>query len=119
MRETSVLGTLTIANGGTESSYLSVGTSGGTRIAFNGLVDVIIYAPDTLTAAVLVQISSVKAPGVGDWRSLYVGGSTIAIPAGGAIVVPIAAFKALRVLSAGAEGAARDFIVMGQYDIDT
>lgn len=108
------LGTLTIANGGTNSGAL---LAGNVATQFGSNVDMVIFAPAALTGTVTMQIAPLESPSAGDWKTAYLGGADVTIPAGKAVVVPVVAFKNMRLVSSGAEGADRNFEVFAQVDV--
>lgn len=75
---------------------------------------IVIYGPAALTAAVTVQVLPF---GDATWRTLQSGGVDVAVGAGKAVVISPPAFADLRLHSAGAEGADRDFFVDAQEDM--
>lgn len=108
---------LVIANGQVASNEISLTAGINTKVALGTLVDLIIYSPATLPETVSVQIAPIEAPGAGDWSVVYVGGSDVTLPAGRAIVVPVGAAAALRLLAGAAVGADRTFKARGQVDV--
>lgn len=115
-RHNGVIGTLTIALNGTDSTELTASTTRN-KIALGTIVDWVIFAPAALTGTVTVQVSSLDTPGASDWRALQVqSGTDVTVPAGKALIVPCAGARALRVVSSVAEGAERAFVVTGQYE---
>jgi len=109
---------LTIANGGTTSPALSsVWSKGQARSAIGVAADLIIYAPAALTGVVTIEISPSYGGALG-WSTLQANGADVTVPAGKAISVPIGAFGDIRLKSAGAEGAARDFQLVFQEVMD-
>lgn len=105
---------LVIPNGGSQANIILYDGSAN--------VDLIIYSPAALTGVVTVQVAPFLATGVaiaaGDLRKLQVTpGTDFVLAAGKATVIPIAAYAALSIISAAAEGAARTFIVMAQEDL--
>lgn len=116
-----LLGTLTILSGQTSSAQLDVlgiGSAGVAKTAFATLLDLIVFGPTTLPEAVNIQVSWLEAPTASDWSDLYIAGSKVVIPAGGAASIPSGAFRAIRVLAGGAVGADRTFKVMAQQQLN-
>jgi hypothetical protein len=98
--------TISIPNGGTDTPELNL--AGDIN---RGPIILEILAPAALTAAVTVQISDVSG---GTFRTLTTGGADVAIAAGKAVVVTdLPATGVLRLHSAGAEAAQRDFRIIG------
>lgn len=118
MRDSPLLGSLVITSGNTESSAFTSAVM-NVRTAFGNAVDFIVFGDTALTGTAHVEVSWLEAPGAGDWRTLYVGGSVVTIPVNGAVVVPAAAFRSLRIVSSGAEAADRTFLVVVQHDLNT
>lgn len=111
------LGTLTILSGAANSGNfdpLGIGSEGVRKVAAGSLADLIIYAPATLTNTCNIQVAPNESPAAGDWKDLYIAGNLVTVPAGGATSIPCAAFRAIRVHSAGNEGADRVFTLVGQ-----
>lgn len=109
MSHTAIAGTLRIASGQTASAKLSsILTEGQMKVA-GGLDNIIIYGPPALTAVVSVQVAPVY--GASTWMTLQVNGSDVTVAAAKATSFHAAAFLDLRLNSAGAEGADRDFVV--------
>ncbi len=106
------IGVLTIANGQTESDYL-------TSDYFGQFASIGIYAPEALTATCLLEF--LRDPSVDEtvstnWKTAQSPpGTNVEIPAGTVIVLNTAGLptNALRVVSGGAEGAERVFDIMG------
>lgn len=110
--------TLSIPNGGTDTPALSsIWSKGMVRSTFGNDADLIVYAPAALTGAVTVQISSKYGSGV--WKTLNDGVADIAIAAGKAVQIPLGAAEDIRLHSAGAEGAQRDFDLVFQIKVGT
>lgn len=98
------LGTLTIANGGTDSEALTFANLRFIR-------SITIEAPDTLTGTVTVQVSGERSGT--DFTTLQSDGSDITIAASDAITIdPITAMQ-LRLHSGSAETGDRTFRVTG------
>ncbi len=97
-----LIGTATIALGGTDSSVLEL-TGRERRIS--------IQTPAALTAAVTLQGTNenVAAP---TYQNVQVAGVDVAVAAAKLIVMDTPACRTIRFKSAGAEAAARDFIVI-------
>lgn len=107
---------LTIANGGTDTPALSsLMSKGAARSTFGNAGDLMVYAPAALTGVVTVQIKAAYAGS--DWKTLNDGTADITIAAGKAVQVPMGALEDLRIHSAAAEGAARDFDVVIQINL--
>lgn len=110
-RHTGVLATLTIANGAQVSSeYNSIAGLGS-------LVSVAVYAPAALTGAVTLQVSWLESPSASDWRNATYVTTAITVAAGAAVIVPAVGFRSIRLSSGSAEGAQRDFVIVGQFDM--
>ena len=105
---------LVIANGQTASNAISLTAGINTKIGLGTLVDFIVFGPATLPETVAVQISDIETPSASDWYTVYINGSDVTVPAGKAVVVPVGAAAALRLLAGGAVGAERTFQVRGQ-----
>lgn len=113
-RHRMVLPDLVIASGQTASNAIDLAAGVNTKIALGTLVDFIVYAPSTLPETVSVQISYLESPTASDWSTVYVSGADVTVPAGKAVVVPVGAAAALRLLAGGAVAADRTFRVRGQ-----
>lgn len=112
--------TLRIANGTTDSAnILDLSINPNTKIDVNGTVigsrtlrtwDLLIDAPPALTGTVKLMVCDTAT---GTFIPLQSGGSDITVPAGKS--TPISPFTArfLKLVSGGAEGADRDFIISG------
>lgn len=104
--------TLSIPNGGTDSPALStvVPSIGVLQTILQMVRSWAISAPAALTAAITVQVASTVG-GV-DWVTLQYLGTDFGIAAGKQNILPSSGgFKDMRIHSAGAEGAQRDFLV--------
>lgn len=104
------IGTLTIANGATDSNVIT------TKLGFGTSTDIIVYVPTTLTGTVTLQVSYLEAPTT-EWYTLNIGGTDVTLTAAKAIVVPTSSFRAIRAHSSAAEGGARSFPVVSQSDV--
>lgn len=89
-------GDLVIANGGTTSNAIEVGSANA----------VTIYAPATLTGNAIIQVS----PDNVRWFNVNQFGASVLIPAGTATALTGIGAKFLRLLSDAAEGAERTFL---------
>lgn len=104
------IGTLTIAAAGTASNIIV------SKVGFGGATDLTIIGPTALTSVVSVQVSEKENAAAGDMRTLQFQGTDVLVVAGKATIVPGVAFKALRILAAGAEAAQRDCAVIAQIE---
>ena len=95
--------TLTIANGGTTSNVISFAEA-------RGPVAILIIGPAALTAAVTLQVATTET---GTFVPLQSGGSDITIPAAKGTQITMSTPGAMRLVSAGAEGAERVFGILG------
>ena len=112
-RHNVVLGTATIPNGQSDSNWLSV-----PKAVFAHVINFLIYGPAALTAAVTVEVAANEQPVGGDQRTLQlVPGTDVTVPALKAVKVEAGGIMSIRVHSAGAEGAQRDFIITAQMDM--
>lgn len=108
---------LTIANGGTDSPYLSSLFSAGQLKALLGsLVQMVVYTPAALTAAVTMQVRAVEASGTPVTLQTPAG-TDVAFAAAKGVVVNAGAFRDFRMHSAGAEAADRDFDFVCQLTV--
>ena len=110
---------LTIGNGLTKSSSIQDYWGGNPgKVGMDAAVSITIKAPAALTAVVTVQIAQTNPALDADFVNYQeVPGTDLVIAAGKAITIRALAAKDLRLISAGAEGAARDFYVSLQEDI--
>jgi hypothetical protein len=99
------LGSCVIQNGGTTSSEVNVE---GKRLS-----GIIIYAPAALTDTCHVKVSGDHGA---TYQFLQSGGSNIEVGAGDAVAISFCAFHRIIILSGGAEGAERTFVVKGVLD---
>lgn len=111
------LGTLTIASAGTTSGTLDVN-------ALHDFTCITIFAPATLTGTVKPQFASSDITGSPTWHNVRITDNDIVCAAGGATVIANYAGTrfptfGLRLVSSAAEGANRDFIVVGTRPIHT
>lgn len=109
--------TLSIPNAGTDTPALSTLMSkGAARSTFGNAARLTVHAPAALTGVVTVQVSSKYGSGV--WKTLQTEtGVDIAIAAGKAVPLALyAGIEDIRIHSAGAEAAQRDFDVF--FDIN-
>jgi len=99
------LGTLTIANGGTTSTVLSLTPGPGQSI-----VALSIQGPSALTAVVTAQVTLVDG---GTFGPLFISGAAANVTCAALIVttVPWVAARQLRLVAASAEGADRVFTI--------
>lgn len=110
-RHLTIVGTATISAGQTTSGWIT------DKRGFGYATDIVVWCPLALTAAVVAEVSHVESPTAGDTRVLNIDGSDVAMGAGKAIVIPTSAFKSMRFVSAGVEGADRTFTVVAQVDM--
>lgn len=111
--------TLSIANGGTDSPRLSdVWSKGQVRSTLGAMTNLTIMAPAALTGVITVQVAPKYADVAGNFRPLQEGGADITLVAGKVTNIKLAAFGDLRIHSAGAEGAQRDFDLVFQIRTD-
>jgi hypothetical protein len=109
--------TLSIPNAGTDSPALSTLLSkGNLRSTLGNSEEITIFAPAALTGVCTAQVRSQY--GVGPWVTLQQNGADVAIGAGKAANIYGAAIEDLRIHSAGAEAAQRDFVVSFQIEMD-
>ena len=111
-RHLTIIGTLTIASGESESGWLTF-----KKVGFGQATDMILYGPAALTNTVTVEVSHKEVPSGGDARELSVQGAPLTVAAGAAEIIPSSAFASLRVNSSGNEGAARVFTLMAQVEM--
>lgn len=104
---------LSVPNAGTDTPALSsMMSKGAARSTFGNSRNISITAPAALTGACTVQVS--PKYGSGQWATLQVNGADVAVAAGKSVNVPSGAWEDLRIHSAGAEAAQRDFQVVFQ-----
>lgn len=113
MRHNARVGTLRISNGGTDSPAISTLGAFG-RVGLGAAIGISINAPAALTAVVTVQVLPY---GDATWRTLQSGGADVTVAAGKTVVISPPAFADMRLHSAGAEGADRDFFIDAQIDM--
>lgn len=108
---------LSIPNGGTDSPYLSDSLSAGQLKALLGsAVQFVVFAPAALTGVVTLQVRHTEASGTP--QTLQTSGSAdITIAATKAVPVNVGAFRDLRIHSAAAEAAQRDFDIIFQVTV--
>lgn len=109
---------LTIPNGQTDSNVLSLSQD---RVGLGMGINMTIYTPAAYTAAITVQLSPVDNPAAGDWKTLQypVPGTDLVLTAGKAVfinAVGLFGARAMRIHSAGAEGADRVHQLFTQID---
>lgn len=115
-RHRELLGTLTIPNGGTDTPALSSLLSASQlRVLGGSIVSLEVTGPAALTAACTVQ--TVPVAGSTTWNAIIVEGATPALAAVTTVSIEVPAFADLRIHSAGAEGAARAFILVAQLEM--
>jgi len=107
------LAVLTIPNGGTESDALSDHLSKGQMNVLGALEQLSVAAPATLTGIVTVEVAQ-EYPGT-TWRELqdYLN-NPMTVEAGADVGIPYVTWRDLRLVSGGAEAAAREFTVRGK-----
>lgn len=110
-RQLTIVGTATITSGQTTSGWIT------DKRGFGHATDLVVWCPSALTAAVVVEVSHAESPSSADTKVLNIDGNDVAMGAGKAIVIPTSAFKSMRFVSAGAEGADRTFTVVAQVDM--
>ena len=116
------IGTLTIPSGTAVSgSLVSAAVDGGAALstsvvkrALGSAIDLLLYCPATLPETVVVQISPVKNPASGDWKTLEINGADVEAAAGRVIDLPIGAVKDIRLKSSTNVASDRAFILRGQ-----
>lgn len=108
---------LTIPSGQTDSNVLSLSQD---KVGIGMGIGMTIYTPAAYTAAITVQLSPVDNPSAGDWKTLqYVPGTDLTLVALKAVFISSGALfgaKAMRIHSAGAEGADRTHQLFTQID---
>lgn len=116
MRSTEGPWTLSIPNGGTDSPALSsLLSSGAMALLVAGARRLNVLAPAALTAAVTVQ--GTNTVGGSDWSTMQDRGADVAVGAGKLAACDFEGIKDIRIHSAGAEAAQRDFIVTVQVEL--
>lgn len=104
---------LSIPNAGTDTPAVSTLMSkGAARSTFGNSRNISVTSPAALTGACTIQVSPKYASGI--WATLQVNGADVAIAAGKSVSVPTGAYEDIRIHSAGAEAAQRDFQVVFQ-----
>lgn len=98
--------TLTIAQSGTTTDVLDLGSDG----TWSGM-QIGILSPAALTGTVTVEVCDTEA---GTFRTLQSDGSDIALTATKAAVLDPVPFRYLRIKSSGAEASARNFVLVGR-----
>lgn len=107
--------TLRISSGGTNSTALSdYWGANPANVAMQFANDISIQAPAALTAVVTLQSRAVAG---GTWSAVQEGGADVTIAAGKTRTLLGLQAADLRLVSAGAEGADRDFFVTIQESI--
>lgn len=109
---------LSIANGQTKSTSIQdyFGANPG-KVGMDHCTSITIKAPAALTAVVTAQIAETNPSVDADFVTLQQSGADVAVAAGKAVTITHIAAKDFRLISAGAEGAQRDFYVSLQEDI--
>lgn len=111
--------TLTLANAGTDSARLSdVWSKGQLRSAVGAASDLSIYCPAALTGVVTLQVAPKYADVAGNFRPVQQNGADVTLAAGKVTNVKLGAFGDLRIHSAAAEAAQRDFDLVFQIRTD-
>lgn len=113
---TDVVGSLTIANGGSTSGLLSSVLSEGQMKVLGSAAALSIKGPAALTGAVTVEVAQ-EYPGT-SWTKLQRAGSDVAIGAADTVDIENPMFRDLRLVSAGTEGAERVFGLMAKLHVD-
>lgn len=72
-------------------------------------------APGTLTAAISIQVVLVE--GSSSWSTLQINGTDVVLAAGKTNFLPLSSWRDMRIHSAGAEGAQRDFLLNFQVEV--
>lgn len=111
--------TLSIPNAGTDSPATSAQLSKGqSRSTFGNASRITVHAPAALTGVISAQVSSKYGSGV--WRTLQTeAGVDIVIAAGKAVPLNLSAgIEDIRIHSASAEAAQRDFDIFFQIDTE-
>lgn len=109
---------LRIANGETKST--SLGDYFGAnpaKVALDNAAGITIQGPSALTAACTVQVAQVSPAADADFAALAYDGSDVTVAAAKNTIIPLPAARDLRIVSAGAEAADRDFYVTIQEDL--
>lgn len=110
---TAKVGTLQIANGGTNSAKLSSILSAGQMKVVRTAKSITIHAPAALTGTVKVGVSY---DGGTNFTELNENGTDVSVAAGDARVIFSTGWDDLRLQSSVAEGAARDFVLFANLD---
>ena len=104
---------LSVPNAGTDTPALSsMMSKGAARSTFGNSRSISVTAPAALTGACTVQVSPKYGSGV--WATVQQNGADVAVGAGKSVIIPSGAWEDLRIHSAGAEAAQRDFQVVFQ-----
>lgn len=108
---------MSIPNGGTDTPALSSQLSAGVLKTLLGhTVQIVVNTPSALTAAVTMQV--VATEGGSTWVPIQSpAGTDIPFAANKAVIVNAGAFRDLRMHSAGAEAAQRDFDLTFQLTV--
>lgn len=111
--------TLSILNAGTDSPRLSdIWSKGQVRSTLGADTNLTIYAPAALTGVVTVQVAPKYGDVVGNFKPLQEAGADITLVAGKVTNVKLASIGDIRIHSAGAEAAQRDFSLVFQIRTD-
>lgn len=103
--------TITIANGGTDSNIIN------SLAGFGAMIDFVIFAPAALTGTVTVLVASNELETVAaNCLPLYIGGANVTVTAAKANQISAASFGSLMLQSGSAEGAARTFVMVCQFE---
>lgn len=112
----SLVATLTIANGGTDSDLLSSLLSVGQLKVLSATCKFLeITGPAALTGT--CTLMTVPTEGSTTWTTAIAPNSTGAIAAVQTVQIPVGGFADLKIHSGSAEGAARTFIIYAMLDV--
>lgn len=112
--------TLSIPNGQTKSGSIQGAwdTPNAGRVALDNAANVTIKAPAALTAVVTVQVAQTNPSVDADFQNYQDSpGVDVVVGAGKTVRIGLPGCADLRLISAGAEGAQRDFVVAIQEDV--
>lgn len=111
--------TLSIPNAGTDSPRLSdLWSKGQVRSTIGATSDLSIHAPAALTGVCTIQVAPKYADALANFKTLQQNGADVALPAGKVTNINLGAFGDIRIHSAGAEAAQRDFDLVFQIRTD-
>lgn len=115
------LGTISIANGQTDSPIFGAGTPGAQSV-LGSIASIVIFTPAVLPEVITLLVSPLDSNQVApnDFKTLqWQPAAVLTLTAGVAMNIPlVAGFRSFKIHAGAAVAAQRDFVIVIQLDVD-